>query len=170
MSRRVLCPGTPLRGNKGEENDGEGEKKSVPRAPAGRGHTLPLSERTREGILIVKSQKAAYLCQAEGRIPQIFPREEPPLPGDNFMKRGACRAQHALKGAPSHAHFRCHLIEARAAAREMALNHPADLGKKGFAPAARVGVAGKEIEQLFVVVRERSVRILAREGDDVQGG
>lgn len=142
----------------------------MPRAPAGRGHALPLSERTGEGILIVKPQKAAYLGQAEGRIPQIFPREEPPLPGDNFMKRGACRAQHALKGAPSHAHFRCHLIEARAAAREMALNHPADLGKKSFAPAARVGVAGKEIEQLFVVVRERSVRILAHEGDDVQGG
>lgn len=162
----------PRDSSPGEQRRGErrgGRKKSVPRAPAGRGHTLPLSERTREGILIVKPQKAAYLCQAEGRIPQIFPREEPPLPGDNFMKRGACRAQHALKGAPSHAHFRCHLIEARAAAREMALNHPADLGKKGFAPAARVGVAGKEIEQLFVVVRERSVRILAREGDDVQG-
>lgn len=26
VSRRVLCPGTPLRGNKGEENYGEGEK------------------------------------------------------------------------------------------------------------------------------------------------
>ena len=25
-ARGVLCPGTPLRGNKGEENDGEGEK------------------------------------------------------------------------------------------------------------------------------------------------
>ena len=79
----------------------------MPRAPAVRGHPLPLSEGSGEGILIIESQKAAYLAKAESRILQILPRKKSPLPGDNFMECGAGRAQHALEGTPPHTHFRC---------------------------------------------------------------
>ena len=94
------APGIPSPGGtNGEEATGEGEK-SVPRAPAVRGHPLPLSEGSGEGILIIESQKAAYLAQAESRILQILPRKKSPFPGDNFMECGAGRAQHALEGRP----------------------------------------------------------------------
>lgn len=49
VSRRVLCPGTPLRGNKGEENDGEGEKNQCrARQLVGDMPSLCLNEREKE--------------------------------------------------------------------------------------------------------------------------